>query len=522
MVMIWTIAKRELLSNIITFRFLMGLILCLAMITASAFMFARDYEARLESYDKNVTKHTDATKHIPIHARIEVNIDRPPAPLGFLCMGRDKELGNMVRNISYREVPRESVGGGSNNPYMIVFSSLAVVLIVQVVLSLLALLLAYDAISGERERGTLAVMLSNPVPRHHILLGKLLGGITSIALPLTVATLAGLLVVLAAGSVNVDGQTWARIGLVFLCSLLYLSAIFMLGILVSVRTRKAATSLVILLFVWVVLVMLLPNVGPYVATHLREVEDKAIVDANCGSLGGEFFNKCMNYGAKLMQEGKYPPDLWRFMEGHAHNLYHPYPAWVSYAPRENMIWFMEGLRYCLPLHLEYADRIWELYRSYEEQLRSQVALSDNISRASPAWTYYNAASILAGTDSSVYTHFMDQAQRYRQELISYSRSQKGFSSMSYFTMMKMDETLTFAELAEMESTQGLEAIERHAEPFGERFWTTPLQGIPIFRYQPESLSESMGKALPDLLILALLNIVLFLAAYASFMRQEVK
>jgi ABC-type transport system involved in multi-copper enzyme maturation permease subunit len=187
-----------------------------------------------------------------------------------------------------------------------------------------------------------------------------------------------------------------------------------------------------------------------------------------------------------------------------------------------MIWFMEGLRYCLPLHLEYADRIWELYRSYEEQLRRQVALSDNISRTSPAWAYYNAASVLAGTDSSMYTHFMDQARRYRKELISYSRSQKGFSSMSYFTRMKMDETLTFSELAEMESTQGIEAIERQAKPFGERFWTTPLQGIPIFRYQPKPMSESIGKALPDILILALLNIVFFLVAYASFMRQEVK
>jgi ABC-type transport system involved in multi-copper enzyme maturation permease subunit len=521
-VMIWTIAKRELFANIITFRFLVGLILCLAMITASAFIFARDFKVRQEGYDRNVIKHTDGTKHIPIHARIEVNIDRPPAPLGFLSMGRDKELGNMVQNVSYREVPREAVGGGSNNPYMSVFSSLDVVLIIQIVLSLLTLLLAYNTISGERERGTLAMTLSNPIPRHHILLGRLLGGIISIALPLTVAMLVGLLVVLTTGSVDMDGQTWVRVGLVFLCSLLYLSAIFMLGILVSARTRKAATSLVILLFIWVVLVTLLPNLGPYVATHLQRVEDKAIVDANCGSLGGEFFYKCMDYGSKLMQEGKYPPDLWRYMEGHAHNLHHPYPAWVHYAPRENMIWFMEGLRYCLPLHLEYADRIWELYRSYEEQLHRQVALSNNISRASPAWAYYNAASILAGTDSSVYTHFMDQARRYRQELISYSRSQKGFSSMSYFTMMKMDETLTYTELAEMESTQGLEAIERHAETFGERFWTTPLQGIPVFRYQSESLSESIRRALPDLLILALLNIVLLMAAYASFMRQEVK
>ena len=88
----------------------------------------------------------------------------------------------------------------------------------------------------------------------------------------------------------------------------------------------------------------------------------------------------------------------------------------------------------------------------------------------------------------------------------------------------MDETLTFAELAEMESTQGREAIDKLVESAIEKNWTDalPLQGIPIFRYRPESLSQSMGRALPDLLILALMNVMLFLAAYASFIRQEAK
>ena len=48
------------------------------------------------------------------------------------------------------------------------------------------------------------------------------------------------------------------------------------------------------------------------------------------------------------------------------------------------------------------------------------------------------------------------------------------------------------------------------------------QGVPVFSYQPISLSESIGRALPDLLVLALLNVVLLLWAYASFMRREVK
>ena len=518
--MIWLIAKRELHSNIITFRFLVGLILCLALITASAFVLTKDYKIRLESYNKSAKLHTDALKTAKTHSDLSPSVDRPPSPLGFLCIGLDKELGNMVENVSYREVPREAVGQGSGNPLMSVFPSLDMALIIQVILSLLTLLLAYDAISGERETGTLAITLSNPVPRHHILLGKLLGGMISVALPLAAGMLAGLIVALASGSIVLDAAAWIRIMLVFLCSLLYLSTIFMLGMLISARTSRSATSLVILLFIWVASVMLLPNMGPYIARHVRKVEDKAVVEAKREALDGEFWRKTYQFGYEQRQAGKFPSDFWRFMDGSVLSGDNPYPQIVQYAPGEHMIWFMEGLKRLVPLHMEYADRIRELYRDYEAELNGQIALSDNLSRISPAWTYYNAASALAGADSTAYTRFMEQARRYRQRLINYSFDQGGFSSLSFFTTMKMDETLTFDQLVEMESSRGTDAINK----LKSSYWSSapPLKNVPVFSYQPESLAEGVGRALPDLVILVLLNLALFLAAHVSFMRREVK
>jgi len=533
--MIWMIAKRELFSNIITFRFLVGLILCLVLITASTFVLTMDYMVRLDSYNNNVRRHTDVVKSIKIHSQIGMmsnGADRPPSPLGFLCMGSDRELGNTIDRISYREVPREAAGQGGGNQLMNVFPSLDVTLIIQVILSLLAVLLAYDAISGERERGTLAVVLSNSVPRHHVLLGKLLGGMISITLPLVAGTLVGLLVVLIFGaivpgssSVALDGSAWARIGLVFLCSLLYLSAIFMMGLLVSARTRRSATSLVILLFIWVVSVMLLPNMGPYVARHLRKVEDKAVVDAKREALNSQFWHEVDELRNSLKRDGTLSRDNWKyglytFMSANTYSGDSPYPRIVRYAPRENMVWYMKGLEFCVPRHIEYADMIWELYRSYDEELSKQVALSDNISRISPAWTYYNAASILAGTDANAYVRLMDQARRHRQQLMDYSRAQKGFSSTAYFTTLKMDESLTFAQLVELRSQKGEAAIRELKSSYWDK--APPLRDVPIFHYQPESPAESIARALPDLFILILLNVIFFLAAYASFIRQEVK
>lgn len=523
--MIWIIARRELLSNITTFRFLVTLTMCLVLITTSVSMFVRDYRHRLQVYDDNAAYHVGGTRQKSVHMHLSVGVDRPPSSLGFLCIGSDKELGNMVESVSYREVPREAIGGGSNNPLMSVFRSLDMVLIIQVVLSLLALLLAYDTISGERERGTLAVMLSNPVPRHHVLLGKLLGGMVTISLPLMAGVLVGLLVILTSGLVALDSDAWARIGLMLLYSLFYLSAVFMLGILVSSRTERSATSLVILLFIWVVVVMLMPNIGPYVARHLRKLQDKAAVEDTCQAIEDEFWRlqHAGGYVKKLRETGNYPPERWRFLKGRVWHPDSPYPREIYFAPRENMIWYLEGIKHFIPRHMEYAERIWRTYRPYEEEMRRHAMFSNNVSRISPAWIYYNASSILAGTDSNVYMRFMDQACRYRQELISYSRSQKGFTSLSFFTRMTMDETLDYAKLVELESEEGPGAINDLFEKYTQKFWNSPpLQGVPTFQYKPEPLAESIRRALPDILILAFLNVVFFLTACASFMRQEVK
>jgi len=526
--MIWTIAKRELHSNIITFRFLVSLILSIALITASAYMFAGDYKVRLEKYNTNVEKnelpYQERLGGIKVHCQIQSGAERFPSPLGFLSIGSDKKLGNTIWSISFREVPREAVGQSGGSVLMGMFPSLDMALIIRVVLSLLALLLAYDAISGERETGTLAVMLSNSIPRHQVLLGKLLGGMTSIAIPLAAGLLAGLLVALLYGSAVLDSSAWTRIWLVFLCSLLYLSAIFMMGILVSARTRRSATSLVILLFIWVVLVMLWPNMGSYVARQTLKVEDKSVVDTRRDALEGEFREKINRFGDSIRSDCFHGGSRWwRFNEGgvrHGYSGNIPYPRASPYVDRENMIWFLEGTKYCVPLQMEYADKVWELYRAYEEELRSQVVFSENISRISLAWTYYNAISVLAGTDYGAYTRFMNQARRYRQQLIDYTNARRGFTTPFFFTTMKISDTLTYNQLVEMQSRQGNEAIEELQWSYWSKAST--LQDIPVFRHQPESLSESVQRILPDVTILILLNMVFFLAAYASFVRQEVK
>ena len=91
--MIWIIAKREFLSNVITLRFLIGFILCLTLMVSSTYILIDEYAARIKAYDDSFTKHIDAMKGIKVFSRLGVMVDRPPSKLSFLCVGSDKKMG---------------------------------------------------------------------------------------------------------------------------------------------------------------------------------------------------------------------------------------------------------------------------------------------------------------------------------------------------------------------------------------------------------------------------------------------
>lgn len=118
---------------------------------------------------------------------------------------------------------------------------------------LVALLLSYDSIVGEVERGTMLLLLTYPLTRSQLLLGKVLGHSAIIA----IATLvgyggAGLAVGLGEGG---DAQSWAAFGLLLGSSIL-LGAVFVaLATLASLLVRERGTAAGIAVGVWLLFVV---------------------------------------------------------------------------------------------------------------------------------------------------------------------------------------------------------------------------------------------------------------------------
>jgi len=129
---------------------------------------------------------------------------------------------------------------------------------------LIALLLGFDAIVGERERGSLDLLLSMPITRFELLLGKYLG----LAGALTFSTIAGFGLVGIVLSAQLDLNALFHYFRFMLSSVLlgcaFLSLAVMLSVFASDRTR--ASGLAIALWFFFVLIFDLLVLGVLVVT----------------------------------------------------------------------------------------------------------------------------------------------------------------------------------------------------------------------------------------------------------------
>ena len=122
------------------------------------------------------------------------------------------------------------------------FTIASLVSLVIYLIPLIALLLGFDAIVGERERGSLDLLLSLPITRLELLLGKYLG----LAAALTFSTLAGFGLVAMVLARQLDLAGLAAYGDFMLSSILlgcaFLAIAVLLSVVASDRTRASGLA----------------------------------------------------------------------------------------------------------------------------------------------------------------------------------------------------------------------------------------------------------------------------------------
>lgn len=134
--------------------------------------------------------------------------------------------------------------------------------------AILGIALGFSAISGERERGTLKLVLTRPVTRDQVLAGKTLGALAVMLLAVELGYLLLLGIGAAAYNMQLSLDAALRGALATLFIVVYGMVFYAASLLFSSLASKSSQSMVAAIAFWLILVFILPVAASVVAISM--------------------------------------------------------------------------------------------------------------------------------------------------------------------------------------------------------------------------------------------------------------
>ncbi|MFC1543181.1 ABC transporter permease subunit [Candidatus Neomarinimicrobiota bacterium] len=460
--MLGTIVKRELQDHIMSVRFFIILVIVIGLMSSSGLLFIKKYMILQDENSEGFYNNREllATQSEKLSQLIYHNqtLMTYPNPLRFIADGGESELPNSVQ-LSIINVGRvENIVSG--NLFMSQQGDVDIAFIIKVIMSFVALSVTFNAICGEKERGTLRLCLANVVPRDKLLLGKYLSSMIILTIPFAIGLLINVVIINVSPAITLSPSQWLQVAAIGVVSLLYVSIFVLLGMVVSARASSTPMSLVLLLLIWVVWVIVIPNNWAGILTgKLTSVPTPAEIEAEAGRASRAFWDSSpREYGTN-------------YTVGDPRNVPHVRVQMAANNAEEN---------------------VYEHYRNEKVGVVEYIRV---LTRISPAAVYQCAAESIAGTGLAHVKHFLKEVEAYKHNLEQFFQEQDAKDPDSQHLYYHVDYV--------------------SQKPF-------QAEDVPRFHESPMQLSEGLRLSLYDLLLLVLFNVILFLTAHVSFMRYDVR
>jgi len=472
--MIRQIIHKEILENLYSFRFILSLLLIILLFAASGFVFVGKFRQQSSDYwektNENLTGLKEQSRQLYGLAFYQQSIWRKPKALALCAEGFEKSLPNhFVFDVFSSSLPEIK---GRGNFTLSHFSSIDWIFIISIILSFLALVFTYDSVSGEKEDGTLRQVLANTIPRYELLLGKYLGVLLTIGIPLFIGLLVNLIIVVASNVAVISGLDWLKILTIVLVSFLYLSIFILLGMFVSGRTAHPPNSMVILLLFWVVSVILIPGFGRIISEVSGKTPNPVELDRKLGEISAEMWGNADKFGERA-----------GYMSGDPNDPNNNPPARGRLRTAET-------------------NAKNQAREDYHNKMLAPAFVGRNLTCISPTVIYQRVCETVAGTGINRCVILFQNIKEYQAGLKEYIRGKDAEDPRSLH--------LIFPEQSCAEAWQ---TISRKPVDFGT---------VPQFQERDLPLGQSLKLAVWDIGLLALFNLVFFAAAFVSFLKYDVR
>jgi ABC-type transport system involved in multi-copper enzyme maturation permease subunit len=477
-----TIVKKELLETIFSYRFPLFAVICLLLVPLGMAVNEAAYAKRVRDYSDQVRLADEAAAAIKIQdimaGTVAIRGFRRPAPLSVFTQGFESTLPRYYEFTQDGFKPGESAS--DDESILSVQGKVDFVFLVQMVISLIAMLFASDMISGEKESGTLRAMLANSLPRDALLAGKIGGGFLALWAPFLLAFLFGAVVLMLGAFPLAGSDTAVRVLIVFLATSLFILTYFTIGIAVSTSTSKARTSLVGILIVWAAFQLIVPRLGDMIARLVHPVRTETQVS----------LQKALLVRSLDMEQAKELGRQWDLIFASV-----PPEARDKPDSAENKKWGPIRDDIQLRTREKKSQQLGAIDETYAQEKRRQLGLAVNLSLVSPSAAFARFIADVCGTGELERARYLEAVRAHQKAL-----DNELFS--------KVKRTLMIHEGGGM-------SLGFSAQP-------VDASKLPKFSITPATVAETLKANARSLVSLLVWLIAPFALAYAKFIKYDVR
>ena len=220
----------ELKIYISSYRIILFSLFCIVLIPLASILMLNDYKQRMNEFELMTSENKELLK---------------PNKLSVIAKGIDGEMYST-----------------NENPLFFYFMTPDILFIVNIILSLLAILFGALSISEDKNNGILKLLMSHAILKYQIIVSKSIAGVISLIYPLLISFIIAIIIFVNFGGIHFDSNDLLKICLIFILFVLYLFIFFNIGLLISSLFYNSYVNSIYVAFTfWVIFVFFIPNFG---------------------------------------------------------------------------------------------------------------------------------------------------------------------------------------------------------------------------------------------------------------------
>ncbi|MFC1725529.1 ABC transporter permease [candidate division KSB1 bacterium] len=468
--MIKNIFLKEAHENLITTKAMVSFIIIILLFIVNGFIFNLNYDKNFKKYSsvrniniENIRNNTESFVNLVF---TDQQLIKPPSNIFFISEAEETVLPNGIQINFFSETNPQYYK--SKNIFFSAFSSIDWTYILIFFISFVCISLSYGSFSGEKVNGTLKLILANFIPRWKLILGKYLGILSITFIPVLIGMIISLIIIQLNPRIAFSVNDILLIFIYFIGVVLFISLNIFIGLIISCMTSRPVVSLSIVLILWIIFAIVIPNVSWLLSKQVKSVSSISVLNETANRIINEAYDT----------------------EKHSMSWN---SSWAGNPPNETVLkrntWVNEKTRL--------SNDVW---REYRNDIINQTKTAINLSKISPFSLFRFFGETISDNGFSGYSNFYNQAMNYKTTFRDFLIGKDQADNDSHH--------LIWSEQWCARSFMSNKPVE-----FSE---------IPQFAYTRPSLTQTMEDCKFDILLLVLWNLLLFSGTYAAFIKYDVR